>query len=166
MTCHWYQATLLLETLVEKAAGLDEDGMDLRFTAGTTSLDGKKSAEKFVECMNKARPMKGTSTDLRSSLGDELDAYESRLKDKQRHPTKPVKNMVLIVLTDGSWADMDWVKDGVANQRTTFCEKLKGLPCNLKQRPFSIQFIQFGNDDAATQRLVDLDDYLDRIGME
>ena len=164
MQANWYQATFLLKTLVELAEGLDDDGMDLRFTSGNVKLEGKDSASKFMNSMDKARPIKGTRTDLRSSLGDILDFYRNKLSQKQMIPTLNIKDVVVIVLTDGIWAGMEDA-EGVAKLLKSFQEELKRLGGSLKLRPFSVEFVQFGNDEAATQRLRYLDDHLEGDGI-
>ena len=161
MMDHWYEATLLLKTLVETAEGLDENGMDLHFTTGTTKLEGKDSADKFVNSMKKACPTNGTRTDLRTSLGYILDEYTYKLKRKAKYPTtNNVKDLVLVVLTDGVWAGMT-EKRSVADQLVRFSQTVISLAGDLKQRPVGVEFIQFGTDEAATQELKYLDDYLD-----
>ena len=164
MEPHWYEATYLLETLVDKAEGLDEDGMDLRFTTGPTKLEGKDSAEKFVNSMRKARPTSGARTDLRNSLGDVLANYQGKLREKAIYPTTKVKDVVLIVLTDGIWADMEDI-DGVTELLKKFSKELERLHHHLKYRPFGIEFIQFGIDESATHRLIHLDEYLPKRGL-
>ena len=161
MLDHWYEATLLLKTLVETAEGLDENGMDLHFTTGTTKLEGKDSAEKFVNSMKKACPKQGTHTDLRISLGYILDDYKDKLARKAKYPTTAkVKDLVLVVLTDGVWAGMTEKKD-IADQLVRFSQTVKSLDGDLKQRPVGVGFIQFGTDEAATQELKYLDEFLD-----
>ena len=160
MKAHWYEATFLLRTLVEMAHGVDNDGMDLRFTTGTTKLEGKDSVDKFVNSMNKAHPIKGARTDLRLSLGEILNVYADKLKSKAKFPTNKVKDLCLVVLTDGIWASMQ-DKMAIARQLKTISRQ---VDYDLKQRPFSVQFIQFGDDEAATQALRHLDDGFDSEG--
>ena len=161
MGVNWYEATFLLKTLVEVAEGQDEDGMDLRFTASPEKLDGKNSAEKFENSMKKARPTKGVRTDLRRALGEILDSYGGKLKNKAKFPKNTVKDLVLVILTDGLWAGME-DKKAVATQLKNFS---KQVDYGVKQRPFSVQFIQFGDDDAATETLRYLDEYLEGEGI-
>ena len=163
MEAHWYEATQLLEVLVKKAKGVDENGMDLRFTTGSTALNGQNSAHEFVKSMHIARPKTRSKerahTDLRISLGDIWQDYLSKLK---RRTTK-VKDVVVIVLTDGIWKGMEH-PEAVADHIKLFTDQLE-LAQNLKLRPFSVEFIQFGNDEAATKRLRYLDDYLHQQGI-
>lgn len=160
---HWYEATELLDVLVKKARGLDEDGMDLKFTAGSMTLEGEKTASKFRSTMNAARPKMGSKerarTDLRSFLGQILYDYTGRLKKSNNIRAAKVKDVALLILTDGIWAGME-NRDAVAEQIKNFCEGLKDLHYNLKLRPFGVEFIQFGEDNAATQRLRHLDNFL------
>ena len=162
MDDHWFEATKLLELLVKKAKGVDEDGMDLRFTTGNISLDNKDSASKFVESMKVARPKTRSKerahTDLRRSLGGILTDYAS----KMRHRRGNVKDATVIILTDGVWAGME-DKDSVADLINKFLAQMKQYDYNFKHRPFSIQFIQFGNHLDATRRLKYLDDYTNNI---
>ena len=159
MNEHWYEATKLLELLVKKAKGVDDNGMDLRFTTGSATLRNEESASKFVGKMEKARPKTASRerahTDLRSSLGHILHEYSSRVKNNGGNS----KDAVVIILTDGVWAGME-EKLSVAEQIKTFSDKLRTQQLFTKHRPFSIQFIQFGNDQDATDRLRYLDDYL------
>lgn len=163
MEAHWYEATQLLEVLVKKAKGVDENGMDLRFTTGDTSLNNQNSAPEFVKSMYRARPKTRSKerahTDLRSSLGDIWQDYLSKL----RRRTANIKDVVVIVLTDGIWKGME-NPEAVADHIKLCTDQLKALQ-NLKLRPFSIEFIQFGNDEAATKRLRYLDDYLHQEGV-
>ena len=161
MMDYWYEATYVLGTLVDIAKGLDEDGMDLRFTTGTTRIEGKDSSNKFVASMKQARPTKGARTDLRLSLGDILDAYENKLRTKEKFPKNKVKDLVLIVLTDGIWAGMQNKYD-IATQLQNISKKVN---YGIKQRPFSVQFIQFGYDESATQVFRHLDDRFDNGGV-
>ena len=149
--------------LVQKASGVDEDGIDLRFTTGNISLNGESSAREFVKSMHKARPMTRSDerahTDLRTSLGDIEQDYLGKLKRRILN----VKDVVVIVLTDGIWKGMEY-PDAVADHIKQFARQVEVLQ-NLKQRPFSVEFIQFGNDEAATRRLRYLDDCLHEPGI-
>ena len=160
MNDHWFEATKLLELLVKKAKGVDENGMDLRFTTGTTALYNKESASEFISKMKKARPKTGSKerahTNLKNSLGTILHEFSTSLKNGRGK----VKDAVVIILTDGVWAGME-DKRSVAQLIKRFSDQLESHNHGLKERPFSIQFIQFGNNQDATRRLKYLDDYLD-----
>ena len=165
---NWYEATQLLDVLVKLAKGLDPDGMDLRFTTGDISLHGKDSAAKFRNRMDAARPQTRSKerarTDLRTSLSRILQEYLSKLREKKLRPTTEVNDVVLLILTDGIWAGME-NKSGVGEMIKSFSNDLKTLHYDFMVRPFSIEFIQFGNDDTATQRLRYLDEHLSQEGI-
>ena len=113
--------------------------------------------------MNKARPMTRSEerahTDLRISLGEIWQEYLSKLKRR----ILIVKDVVVIVLTDGIWKGMEY-PEAMADHIKNFARQMEVLQ-NLKHRPFSVEFIQFGNDEAATRRLRYLDDCLYELGI-
>ena len=49
----WFQATFLLETLVMKAKGQDENGMDLYFTIGKGRVNNSNGKSAFTKAMEK-----------------------------------------------------------------------------------------------------------------
>ena len=113
--------------------------------------------------MHKARPITRSEerahTDLRISLGEMGQEYLSKLKRRILN----VKDVVVIVLTDGIWKGME-DPEALANHIKQFAGQVQASQ-NLKQRPFSVEFIQFGNDEAATRRLRYLDDCLHELGI-
>lgn len=160
MAAHWYRATHLLKTLVMKAAGQDENGMDLTFTAGPEKLQNQKSASEFKKKMEKAEPRAGVHTDMRKPLGDIFSKYLEEQKGRKKYPSKDIRNLTLIVLTDGIWEGMVSNKNAVHEMIVKFTKELEATIGNLKHRPVSIEFIQFGNDEDATSRLRRLDNDL------
>src|ERR1700716_337625 len=134
MKPYWYEATYLLETLVWKAFGLDDNGMDLYFTAGSHKVENQKDKSKFKQAMdNKAfKPMRHFNTDMRASLSNILDKY---LRDYRR--TR--RNLTIIVLTDGRWEGMV-DKNEVRNLIIRFAGESKGVIGSLKHRPASTEF--------------------------
>lgn len=113
--------------------------------------------------MRAARPRIHTRqkihTDLRRPLGSILDDYLFKMK------TNRDKDTTVYVFTDGNWDAMD-DKDQVAQQIKTFSAEMKARRNSLKLRPFSIQFIQFGRDRDASERLRHLDEDLCEEGIE
>jgi hypothetical protein len=159
----WYEATYLLETLVMKAAGQDQNGMDLTFTAGPIEVRNKTRASKFVDTMkdSNARPSPGMHTDIRKPLGNIFKNYLEKLEDKRKYPYKEgPKDLTLIVLTDGLWAGVR-DKDEVRQKIVKFVKNLEEvIGDRVKDRPISLEFIQFGDDEDATYRLRQLDNDL------
>lgn len=158
----WYEASYLLETLVMKSSGQDENGMDLNFTAGSVKVENKNEKSAFTRAMKNpdARPTKGMHTDMRKALGEIFDKHLKELEaQKKILPGKKVKNLTLIVFTDGIWAGMR-EKDDVRKKIVDFAKLVGDKYDSLIDRPVSIEFIRFGNDADASYRLRQLDDNL------
>lgn len=160
MTSHWSFAKFLLNTLLLKVAGQDEDGIDLSFTSGNIQVQGKKGESKFMKAMEhqEAQPSLHIATNMKTPLGEIFDDYildaKRRLNLSQRG-----RNLTLIVLTDGKW-DGTEDKSTVDTKIIEFADQLRNIAGSLKDRSVSIEFIQFGNDPDATSRLRRLDNQL------
>ncbi|KAL2405854.1 hypothetical protein ABEF95_000368 [Exophiala dermatitidis] len=162
----WDVATYVVETLAMKLAGLDDDGLDLVFTIGDEfnikNARGKSTPTNFGAAMRKAAPRAPGSivegdlcTDMAAVLARMFDAY---LKSNQR------KRMTLLILTDGLWAGS--VKAGMVERKIVEFVKNPKLG-SLEPRRFSIEFIQFGDDGPAGERLKELDNTMEhRFGIE
>lgn len=162
MKDHWYEATYLLETLVMKAAGQDVNGADLLFTSGSVILNNEKDASKFRRAMKnpEALPRDNIHTHLRKPLGKIFANYLRGLEEGRKNAkSKVVKNLTLIILTDGIWAAIQ-NKDDVKRKIVSLVEAIREVTDNLQERPISIDFVQFGNDEGATYRLQCLDNDL------
>ncbi|KAL8684508.1 MAG: hypothetical protein Q9224_006307 [Gallowayella concinna] len=162
MRSHWAETEYLLKTLVLKAAGQDDDGLDLSFTLGQERLENKKSISKDWErAMEKAEP-RNERTNMKTSLAELLQAYLEQVQEQKRHQWgKPLKKLTIIVLTDGIWAGMGNNQNAVNDTIVNFVHKLEKIVGDLIERLVSIEFVQLGNDPEATYRLRQLD-----IGMK
>ena len=155
VTPNWYEATYLLKTLVRKAAGQDEDGIGLVFTSGSVELTRKSRASDFGDAMAKARPQAGVLTNMKERLGDIFTDYQKEGNAKLRSKGKK-ESMTLIIFTDGIWAGMR-NKNDVDQRIIHFVRRLEQKAEDYRERPFSIQFVQFGHDPDATWKLESLD---------
>jgi hypothetical protein len=169
MADYWDEATYLLETLIMKAQGQDKDGMDLSFTAGSAKVESREGPSKFVAAMEgrNARPIDTVQTDMRSALGAIFADYIQNLQHSHSlvgKAAKKSKYLTLIILTDGIWAGLD-NKSDVETVIVKFIKKLNDFSGTLEYRPVSIQFIQFGHDPDATDRLWRLDNELKYKGI-
>ncbi|KAH8807981.1 kinase-like domain-containing protein [Xylogone sp. PMI_703] len=167
MVPHWSEATSLVETLVKKAAGQDPDGPDLQFTMGTHELKSEKRADAFKKAMKhkNAKPGKYV-TDITVPLGKIFDEYlEKIIRSKSIPHRAEVKEMTVIVLTDGLWEGVK-VKTDVDDLIVKFVQKLSELTNGFIRRQMSIEFIQFGKDPEATKRLKRLDNQLKKRGTQ
>jgi hypothetical protein len=164
MLHHWQYVKLFLETLVQKVDGLDKDGVDVAFTRGSataTNIEGQKGITKIKTAMDSKEvvPMPGVYTDMVEPLRDIFNAYKLRVESKIRRSQK-IDKMTLIIITDGLWLST-LNKDSVGQTIVQFVKELKGIMgYDLTDRPFSIQFIQIGDDIDAGKRLQSLDDEL------
>lgn len=161
MADYWDEAIYLLETLVMKAKGQDENGMDLAFTNGQVYLKNSSKVAKFREKMEDqgAKPGgNGIHTNLKKSLGDLLNKYIQDMRISIRRGD--MRKLTILVLTDGIWAGMT-DKHDVDKMIVEFATELKRVQgTSLQDRQVSIEFIQFGFDPEASYRLRRLDDEL------
>ena len=160
MAPHWDAVKRLLCDLVKKAQYVDEDGMDLKFTASHTQFRASNKVEAFEKELSKPSnyPMGTHETNMSTTLGPILADY----LDVFMETKKKARKMTIIILTDGKWGAM-LNKFAVDNKIVEFNKKLQeALPNALEDdgRRLSIQFVQFGNDRPATVRLKRLDNKL------
>jgi hypothetical protein len=158
---YWPQAKYLLETLLMKVEGIDEDGVDLIFTQGSVSATNTKGITKVMTKMDEpeATPMAGVYTDMIASLQNILDDYTLEAQRKGRYMQR-LKKMTIVILTDGIWGNTP-DKDGVGRSIVGFVKKLEGIiGRRLTDRSVSFEFIQFGKDLSTTSRFAYLDDKL------
>jgi len=107
-----------------------------------------------------AQPILGLHTDITKSFGEIFTDYLTRARDTQRK----VRNLTLIVLTDGRWVGLSH-KEGFKTMIVKFVKTLNDLLGDFRQRPVSVQFVQFGRDPDATHRLWSLDNELKYDGI-
>ncbi len=153
---------MVLEILTRKAQNLDKDGMELRFTNTSRSEAPSrgKELERFKDAMasQEVRPNRpGWQTDMSAVLGDILTEWLERPGDSK-------KNMTIIVLTDGMWKGMDR-EEAVYEKIIEFEMVKRNKIQNVRKRPVSIQFVSFGNDAFALDRLNRLDNELKTKGI-
>ncbi len=153
----WGQVKYVLKALVMKAVGQDKDGMDLRFTSGAVGFQGGKTWKDFKGPMNdkKILPIRGCLTNMTAILGNVMDSY---IKHCQKY-RQNAKNLSLLVLTDAKWTGERHESD-IGDKIIKCIESLERTIGDLKHRPVGIQFIQFGRDVQATERLRRLDNDL------
>jgi hypothetical protein len=171
---YWDETQFLLETLVMKCKGIDKDGMDLLFTAGHVIVENSDNVTRFSEAMENenAMPIRDRRTNMSWVLDNIFTDYLNELdnlkepkgKKKQgifrlKTKEKRVKDVTLLVLTDGIWAG-NTMRDEVDNTIIRFVKQLQARTGSVNPRGFSISFIQLGEDHNATVHLQHLDDDL------
>lgn len=176
----WYEAVFVLETLYNKCRGADEDGVDLYFTSTPDKIleargdAGLKSiSEKMWNQTVRPQPEREGEMcrPLKRLLDEWLDDWHSAVQDyltrSPKSPTKDAKkNLTIIVLTDGIWNAHRENPLAVDDAIVTFNQRFKSVTKGfLDPRTVSIQFVSFGNDQAALARLRRLDDSLGQKGV-
>ncbi|KAK1579742.1 uncharacterized protein LY79DRAFT_334052 [Colletotrichum navitas] len=177
MVPHWAQVTYLLEVLVWRSLGYDDNGMELYFTNPDTNpkatIGGSQQLKHFRRAMELANPAVAKSpaevveTTIVPELTRIINSY-TRAKTSKSPPRKKT----IIILTDGIWKGMRMEHTIDVYLKSTFNE-LKDLHGDLsyippgksheqvdisKIRPVTIQFVRFGYDQNAIERLRRLDD--------
>lgn len=157
--------------LYEKCNDLDVDGMDLRFTRGDAKVlkAKKKNGRKhFLEMMQhkSARPTRDVETNMEVPLNKLLDTWLKSYNDRSK--AKPHDGLTIYVLTDGKWLASSQNNPKAVDQVIIdFHEGLKRATNTLMpQRLLTIQFISFGNDPVALERLRRLDNDLKFEGVK
>ncbi|KAK4208644.1 hypothetical protein QBC37DRAFT_296262 [Rhypophila decipiens] len=154
MRPHWKRAKLVLETLAMKVGPLDENGLDLLFPRGDYGRENVKGFDippAFRAAMNEAEA--GDDEALyQTPMAKSLDALlSSHYKDMS-------KKLTIIVLTTGEWENtgvLDDVEQVIATNLRNMSER---LPKFFSERYCTLEFVSFGDNEEALQRLKDLDD--------
>ncbi|KAF7531296.1 hypothetical protein G7054_g8990 [Neopestalotiopsis clavispora] len=153
MLPHWNHAMYLIRILTWRALGYDEDGMELYFTETLDHVKQKKNQKvtDFLNVMTKAKP------NMRNSASS--NGIVKTLNNILNNPLQPPQDRpkTIIILTDGVW-------EGLANDEamdSLIRYHLDALPEDVKRldkRPITFQFISFGYNKEALERLRRLDD--------
>lgn len=148
----WKQAGKALMKLAPLAAKYNEDGVEIRFLNRSEVHPSLKSKSQVKEVFDSVVPFGGTPIGQRLRIL--LSAYITRYEEDGN--TKPV---IFLIITDGAPTDPH-PNNEVKKVIVEFASKLDSLKARLSQ--VGIQFLQVGDDDAATRFLTSLDDDLKR----
>ncbi|PHH91928.1 hypothetical protein CDD83_9713 [Cordyceps sp. RAO-2017] len=163
----WREVQTALQRLAPVCTSHDDDGVDLYFmnhlAASGTPPEGKAAtgyygltdARQVEELFGAVRP--GGPTPTRRRLEDILDPYMAQL-EAARASASAVKPLNLIVLTDGMPGPARAAGDNPHLPEPAvvgYARRLDALQASAWQ--LGIQFIQVGDDPAATRALDDLD---------
>lgn len=164
MIDYWDKCTSLADTVMMKVRDLDDDGIDVHFTGKQTTIlrTGKRS--KIGKAMKEAQPKEESlATDMTGALGDIFDEYYAEQKHRKRQGRRPRK-LTIYVFTDGIWGgtqDDTRVDDKIMSLIRSFVNKMiDEVYGDLGVRCCTIQFIHFGDNQYARERLQRLDDEL------
>lgn len=131
----------------------DKNGIDLYFTSTSNRFNSSRSTQ--LKRAAEKQQCAGTS-DIKVPLRKVLDRYRSQLG---KHPKAsklrmglPVQPLTIIVFTDGMW------REG-SDPENLIIDAVDALESTnwAGQQQLGIQFIQFGDDSAATRKLEELD---------
>lgn len=150
----------VIELLSSLTAPYDPDGLDLYFST-ESSKQKPKNPQEFLKQL-RDRPAKGLP-DFRQRFATIVEKYQSRIGkrntlSKVLHPnstpSKGPRPLSLYVLTDGIW-----------DPECTLVTEIKNLVAlllkhHLPNKYVGIQFIRFGKNALAKERLKHLDDGL------
>jgi len=156
MAVHENEVCQILGMLAYLVKDSDPHGLELFFTCSNPKFK-ERDPDKLVKGFKKNTP-RGI-TDIRLRLGDIIDSY---LKGFERgwimKRVRKVRSLNIYVLTDGIWQPSNDLRP-----------VLKRLIAKLNEKGryvVGIQFISFGNNSDALERLDHLDDKLKReLGM-
>ncbi|KAJ7512456.1 hypothetical protein B0H11DRAFT_2268501 [Mycena galericulata] len=156
----WFEAGQALEALAETAQQYDSDGIDIYFLNSRRKGLNLKSSLEVRTVFDKVKPNGATPT------GERLDQIlKPRIVDLEMAQIDPdgtprnaktqeiIKRVNYIVITDGQATDDP--KHAIIDAAA----RLKAMK-NLCLIQIGIQFVQIGNDSAATRALQELDDDL------
>lgn len=158
MADHWDEATFLLETLVMKAHGQDPDGPDLLFMNHSAELREQQNVRDFRKAMQAARPDKNgnVQSNIKNALQSIFNNYLEKVSKSSYKSS--INALTIIVLTDGLWRGMNDQNEVIEKIEHFYQQLEKKMQGMMQERQVSIQFIQFGDDEQARERLRRLDD--------
>jgi hypothetical protein len=151
MEPHWEWLIKVFEALTYILKDVDPNGLDLFFTNCRETLKKTEKTSSLVNMVkSRSELLKGT-TDINLRLSEILDTYQTELEKPKTFWRKSVLPMNLYILTDGIWEP----NCDAAGPITNLVNKLNKLHKGRVQ--VGIQFISFGNNAEAIDRLNILD---------
>lgn len=156
--------------------GQDKDGIDLYFTSSKQKYDNRVDPKDFVDMINAMNPEKRkASSAMSSGSSSSHGAHDPAddIRDVLGHilgSVRPDKKLTLLIFTDGIWRGISR-KRTVAENITQVLHSWQDKPAmnqllNSEIRGLSIQFIQFGDDEAAAVEFDYMDNRLTNSDME
>ena len=152
MRAHRRDVRDLFDLLAYMVKEKDPDGIELH-----TTISNKAKSSKNVGPLSRSlldKQFEGDSN-IRLELGNILQSYEARLKGTEttrfRGRRKKAKDLNLYILTDGVWQPESDPTEMISDIVETLKEH------KVYSEKFGIQFIRFGNDQNAIDRLGRLD---------
>jgi hypothetical protein len=162
MTKYWSAARDIVELLVRHGTKFDDNGVDFYVTNHVTDPGTRRRGQKdfngIRKSMLQAYPKLEYATDMPDELGKLFTTNVANLMLAQRRGF-PLRKMTFFILTDAEWEGTD-NRNAVGDKIVNFVNKAFSILGDLEDRAVSIQFIQFGRGEQATEDLRKLDDEL------
>lgn len=139
----------------------DPNGIDLLFTQSSRKVVNTKKSQKFMEEFDRV-DFQGT-TAMSNVLDKILRDYRLKITESRRFfgrvklaikPQASIRPLSLYILTDGDWQP-DYKVAGPIGDMVDFMTEHKN---ELLRNQVAIQFIRFGENEAAMKHLDHLDD--------
>lgn len=181
MNEHWDEARDLLEVLLYKCRKIDEDGLDVMFTSSDLDKPLNSDRDNVLSAIDSGKFDPDRKKSGRINIYHTLDIiFKDFMEAKPQalgnfkkilfgvfkkwpKEVERTKAATLVFLTDGIWKGLD--RAVIEQTIKSFLQELSAKHGNLNERPFTIQFIHFGEDKIATQHLDQMDDNLCSDGL-
>jgi hypothetical protein len=158
MEQYWTDVADLVEAVFRGVSAIDKTAFDLNFVFKDKRIIEQTHYKKIRKAMEDCKPRSEFGpTNILSQLERVFTEYKRRVK-----PGHDAELMTLLVVSDGLWHGMDGKERGEVDTMILDFIKdiMKSLSDQMHRRPFSIEFIQFGDDEAAKQMFTHLDNEL------
>ncbi|KAK5561121.1 hypothetical protein LTR46_001431 [Exophiala xenobiotica] len=157
MQQHWLKVQMVTRICAYFLKRYDDNGMDVYFASSREGMNSKNVTPLMTRIAG--HPARGTS-DIGSRLGNLVTEYINKIEG--RHPKsfihlfndKPPKNLNVYVLTDGIWQSTSDAKTPIKRLVAMLGRQ------NRDSAQVGIQFIFFGDNQQAREKLERLDDDL------
>ncbi|KAK6365008.1 uncharacterized protein PV06_04457 [Exophiala oligosperma] len=155
MKQHWSQVLMLTFIFASFLKRYDDDGMDVYFASSREGVNSKNVKPLMTRVFGH---LQRDTSDIGQSLERLVTTYIDKIDGKQRRSrfrgTKEPKPFCIYVLTDGIWEE-------TSNARSPIKRLVDTLKLHRKDpTQVGIQFIFFGSDQQAREKLEWLDDNL------
>jgi hypothetical protein len=152
MLNHWSNVEDCAELLAQYTIPYDSNGVEVGFMSKEFGKDAFKDASNIRKLVHDNKPLStGNPSRIDKSLAAVLHKYSSRIDSKWK--LSPKKRL-FFVLTDGLCLKHYDVKGPIGELVETMRQR------RLAPGYAGIQFLQFGNDLDAQNKLAELDDFM------
>jgi hypothetical protein len=165
MRPHWPAVLSLFGDLAYliKKEKLDPDGSELYFTV-SDEWKRKKDTTDLKDMVSARAKHLGNNSNPARRLDWHLKKYEEELEEYENSRSrvvsfsKPVRPKNIYIFTDGVWQPGETCLDRIKRPIKRLVDTLEAVRAPDDQ--IGLQFIQFGNDEVGTRRMVILDEQL------